>query len=208
MEEIATIKKRSNNTALISLIVFALIASAIGVAMFGLYAYNKEVEKRDKVISHKNQIIADQDNTIAFNKKLINSKTQILHSLQQEINELGDSTISIQCSFSKLNGEIDDNGCQMWGWNIWLTGSVHRLNQIEKVYYKVQGSKMKHVNRASVERTNGFLVYYQHHDCLESVKITIQYEGGKMEVLFLNSCERFKGFQVERYEAAESFIAR
>lgn len=202
--ETATIKKKSNHNAISAVIVFAFIALGLSVAMFAMYSFKQELAHKDQILDKKDQMIADKDSTLSRREKEIYSKTVILHSLQQEINELGDSTLTIEISFRKEDGEIDQNGCQLWDWNIWLTGSVHRLNQIDKVYYKVQGVKMGHSNRASTERTNGFLVRYTHHDCLESIKITIQYEGGDMEILYANACERFNGFQVQRYDLSKS----
>lgn len=199
MESATTIKKKSNNNAVISIVVFLLVAGAISTAVFGLYSFKQQLQRKEAILEEKDQMIAKKDSAITFKDQMIETKAKILYSLHEEINELGDSTINIQCSFRKLTDEYDPDGRQLWHWNIWLKGSVHRLNQINKVYYKAQGAQLEHQNRASVERSNGFLVSYEYFNCLESIRVTIQFDGGNTELLYLNVCERFKGFQVERF---------
>jgi len=203
MEATTTIKRRSNNNAIISLVVFLLIAAGMFVSIFGLYSFKKELQRKDEILEEKDLAIAKKDSLMIKQDNLLESKSSILHSLQQEINEYGDSSITVQVKFQKVEGVYNSDGLQMWDWTIWLKSSVHRLNQINKVYYKAKCENMTHPYRASVERSNSYLVHYRHFDCLESVRITIQYEDGKEEAIYLNSCERFQGFKVEQFQSTK-----
>ena len=199
MEKIKNIRSRSKRTALISLVSFTFVASAIGIAVFGLHSLQSKVELREAILQKKTIEITEKDSLIAKRERNIESKGKILNSLMQEINEMGDSTITIECKFER-NEMPDSEGRSTYDWSIWLKSSVHRLNQIEKVYYQANVPGIGHRNKASVERTNGFLIRFKYYDCLESVRVTIQYHGGNLQIIYMNACDRFGGFNFEHYQ--------
>ena len=197
--QIQKIKYNSQKNALISIISFSLFAVAIGIAVFGLYSLQSKVERKEMVLKQKEKEIAAKDTIIAFKEKRIESKAKVLNSLMQEINEMGDSTIYIECKFEK-NDMPDNKGRATYDWSVWIRSSIHRLNQIEKVYYQANVEGIGRRHRASVERSNAFLVEFTYFDCLESVRVTLQYKGGEVQIIYFNSCERFNGFNFEQFQ--------
>ena len=194
------IRKKSNQSAAITGIGFLLVVVGFSLASFKLHDMHSKIQVQKEILDERIQEIEEKDILIAYKERKLESKSKILSSLMNEINEMGDSTIQVHCRYDQITDDYRNDKYQNFEWTFWITSSVHRMNQIEKVYFTADAANIINKNKASVECSNGFLVRYTHFDCIESVKVIIQYKGGDKETIYYNTCEDFKDFRIIKKE--------
>lgn len=177
-----SLKKRSRQGAMISLIGFLIIILSFVFASWKLKSMND-------VIALKAIQISTLDSTITKQNSEIEAKQKLVDDLVAEINKLRNPAIQPKVSAVEIPGVFDAQKRQIFDFTLWITSSQYTLNRIAKVSYHFENATYLLKDRESKDNSNGFLISYRGWGCLSVIKIEVEYMNGEKETLYFNMCD-------------------